>query len=49
MRADAVSSAVPAILGIGLCILLTFTAFGILGVAFFAGRLYRHALDETAI
>eukprot|EP01052_Picozoa_sp_SAG31_P021248 SAG31_NODE_1633_length_7689_cov_3.155599_2_plen_1828_part_00 len=44
---DAVQSAAPAMLGIGLCILLTFTAFGILGVAFFAGRLYRCSEDVT--
>ena len=41
----ALGSMMPAVVGIGSCILVSFTAFGILGVAFFGGRLYRCADD----
>jgi hypothetical protein len=38
---EAISAVIPVVLGIALCILLAFTTFGIVGVAFYGGRLYR--------
>ena len=44
---EAGRAVVPAVLGISLCILLSFTSFGIVGVSFFGGRLYRCSEDVT--
>ena len=43
----AVKAVVPAVLGISLCMLLAFTSFGIVGVSFFGGRLFRCAEDVS--
>jgi hypothetical protein len=38
---EALTSIIPAVLGIGLCFVVAFTTFGILGVSFFRGRMFR--------
>lgn len=42
---EALSAIVPALLGISLCLLLSFTSYGIVGVSFYGGRLYRCTED----
>ena len=44
---EAVKAVVPAVLGISLCMVLAFTSFGIVGVSFFGGRLFRCAEDVS--